>query len=120
MSEKKENAVIVYFNKGEYEILKEAKKHSVLAETTLIRVLVKEHIINEYDNKHKIQLNFLLNSKQDRSVFKTRIVRFSKDDYEAISKICESTLLTPSNLIKYFIMPELKRMICENGGNVKK
>lgn len=113
--DKMEEAVAIYFSESEYNLLCKAKEITGLKDTNLIRILLKKSL-NEIKKKRTLTFEYSLVEKQfERQTYKNKVLRLNSEDYSELRSICNCTCLTPSNLIKFWIMPELEKIIEDEG-----
>lgn len=114
--EKKVNdcSISINFTEKEYEKLKKAQKYTTLSDTNLIRVLIKKNL-NAAKTEGCILFRFALDKKLERGCYRTKPLRLNDNDYLQFDKIRECVPLSTSSIVKYWIMPELDKIIKNEG-----
>lgn len=106
---KEKDAVAIYLSEADSELLQHAKKYTVLSETNLIRVLIKKHL-DKVAQRGVIEFQFVLDEPINKQTCKTKVIRLKEKDYEMLNSICRCTYFSVSNIVKYWIIPELKEI----------
>lgn len=112
---KKTKPIWVRFNKSEFGKIELAKKYTVIKNTSeFIRSCVNMGIKN-VDVNEQIAMFFSLNLEVDKQIAYSTQVIFDEECYGKLEEIFKCVPMTPSNVIKYFMMPEVEKII-ENKG----
>lgn len=111
--------ISINFSENEYEKLKKAANYTTITDASLVRILIKKNI-NAANTKGFVQCTFAINSKAECGGYKTKAIKLNPDDYRQFKRIRESVLLSTSNLVKYWIMPELEQIIENKGWEAEK
>lgn len=114
----KNNTVSIYFSQEEYARLETASKYTVLGWNPLLKVFIKNGL-DELETAQQLTFVFDRNQKVDKKMYKTKVVRLDPKGYEELAKICACTPFSMSNLAKYFIMPQVDRIIHKKGWDFK-
>lgn len=113
----KKNSVTVKYTEEELKKIRMAEDFTSIESAALIRMLMREEM-KELLKGNSIILNYSLDKKVEKDFVKTQVVRFNDADYSNLCKIFMSVPMTPSYIIKYFIMPRIQN-INENKRLVK-
>ncbi|MBC5754926.1 hypothetical protein H8Z76_13130 [Roseburia sp. BX0805] len=111
--------ISINFAEGEYEKLRKAAAYTTLNDASLVRILIKKNI-NAAKTKGFLEFNFPMNRKVEQGCYRSKAIQLSPEDYREFSRIRDCVTLTTSNLIKYWIMPELEQIIENKGWEAEK
>lgn len=103
------NAVAIYLSETEWKILHQASQYTVLSEPNIIRMLIKKHL-EQVKKTNAIECRFELKEQINKKIYKNKIIRLKENDYLQLSYICKCTYFSMSNLVKYWIIPDLKKI----------
>lgn len=108
----------INLSQDENEKVEKALEYTVLNWNSLVRVLL-QNSLEEFDKKEEFTFVFEKKSKNEKSKYKTRMVRLDEQGYKKMADICACTPFTMSNLAKYFIMPQMNKIIEKKGLDYK-
>lgn len=114
----KNNTISIYFTQEEYKRLEAASQYTVLGWNSLLKVFIKNGL-DELEKKQKLTFVFDRNHSTDKKTYKTKVVRLDSKGYEELANICDCTPFSMSNLAKYFIMPQVDKIIDKKGWDIR-
>lgn len=111
--------ISINFSESEYEKLRKAAAYTTINDTSLVRILIKKNI-NAAKKKGCLEFNFPMDKKVEQGCYRSKAIQLSEEDYREFSLLRSCVTLTTSNLIKYWIMPELEQIIKNKGWEAEK
>jgi hypothetical protein len=112
-------SISINFAEGEYEKLKKAAAYTTLNDASLVRILIKKNM-NAANTNGFLQFKFPINRQVAQGCYRSKAIQLSPEDYQEFNRIRECVTLTTSNLVKYWIMPELEQIIENKGWEAEK
>lgn len=103
--------VAVNMTENEYDAILKAMQITTLSFSSLVRMIVKEKLAN-MENKEEIVFLFKLTECVQQKIHKSMSVSFDsqENEYKKLCILQQSTPMSASSIIKYFIMPEIKNI----------
>lgn len=111
--------ISINFSESEYEKLRKAAAFTTINDASLVRILIKKNI-NAANTNGYLMFKFPTNKKVEQGCYRSKAIQLSEEDYREFSRIRDCVMLTTSNLIKYWIMPELEQIIKNKGWEAEK
>lgn len=104
--------VAVNMTESEFDKVTEAMRITTLSFSALVRMIAKEKLVN-MENQEEIVFLFKLTGCTRQKIHKIMTVSFDAEEkeYQQLCVLQNSTPLSASSIIKYFIMPEIETII---------
>lgn len=107
----KNRSLAIYFSEDEYDKVLAANSHLVLKESQMLMVMIKNGL-DGMRQEEKLVFRFARKTR-NKKVAVTKMIRIDPDMYTELQKICSCTPFTMSNLAKYFILPQVDKVVKE-------
>lgn len=117
MANLKNKPVNMRFNQQELEKIELAKKYTTINSTPMLIRSCVNMAMRDVCESDQIHMTFLLEKKMDKKVVSALGVSFDNECNMKLEKLFKSIPMTPSNIVKYFLMPELDLIIENKGWN---
>lgn len=108
--------IAIYFTKEEKKKLDKAEKYSLVKGRMFLNMLLKSGLenIRTHENKMVFEIEMKPKFKNGDAISKT--VRVEPEIRKEIDKICSYAPFSRSGLARYLIIPELDKIIKNEGG----